>query len=259
MDRRTAESGRRKGGGLTVFVNNRWCNPGHITVKKQICSRDIELLAVRIWPYYLPCDLSHVIMLAVYIPPANTAGAREKLQSTVSQLQTKQPQALILISGDLPCTALCHSVQLHTVMLTGTQGTIKLWTGCMQTSRMESSTTPTTRPLRLQPHPYASSVHTVSAEIASTEKAGKVWTGGAAEGPLQHHGLGRSLQPTRGGHHQCNRLHHRLHKLLCGKHFTIQCIQQQVLGDPRSESPAEGEEEGFHFRRQGGAESGGAI
>ena len=28
---RMAESGKRKGGGLAVFVNDRWCNSGHIT------------------------------------------------------------------------------------------------------------------------------------------------------------------------------------------------------------------------------------
>ena len=50
---RMAESGKRKGGGLTVFVNDSWCNSGHITVKEQVCSKDIELLAVSIRPYYL--------------------------------------------------------------------------------------------------------------------------------------------------------------------------------------------------------------
>ncbi|TWW65035.1 hypothetical protein D4764_22G0006820 [Takifugu flavidus] len=35
---RSRESGKRKGGGLAVFVNDRWCNPGHITIKEQHCS-----------------------------------------------------------------------------------------------------------------------------------------------------------------------------------------------------------------------------
>ncbi|KAI4904392.1 hypothetical protein NFI96_001727 [Prochilodus magdalenae] len=45
-DRDCTESGKRKGGGLAVLVNNRWCSPGHITVKERICCPDIELLAV---------------------------------------------------------------------------------------------------------------------------------------------------------------------------------------------------------------------
>ena len=32
----TDESGKRKGGGLAVSVNDRWCNSGHITVKEQV-------------------------------------------------------------------------------------------------------------------------------------------------------------------------------------------------------------------------------
>lgn len=52
-DRKVAESGKRKGGGLCVFLNNRWCNPGHITVKEQLCSMDIELFAVSVRPYYI--------------------------------------------------------------------------------------------------------------------------------------------------------------------------------------------------------------
>lgn len=51
---RTTESGKRKGGGLAVFVNDRWCNFGHITIKEQLCCKHIELLAVSMRPYYLP-------------------------------------------------------------------------------------------------------------------------------------------------------------------------------------------------------------
>ena len=49
-DRRSEECGKRKGGGIAVFVNERWCNPGHISLKEQCCTRDIELLAVCIQP-----------------------------------------------------------------------------------------------------------------------------------------------------------------------------------------------------------------
>lgn len=37
-------------GGL-LFVNIRWCNSGHITVKEKICNTDIELLVVGLRPY----------------------------------------------------------------------------------------------------------------------------------------------------------------------------------------------------------------
>ncbi|KAI3371035.1 hypothetical protein L3Q82_023514, partial [Scortum barcoo] len=74
---RSKESGKRKGGGLAVFVNDRWCNPGHITVKEQHCCKDIELLAVSMRPYYLPREFTHMPLWCC-----------------------SHPDALLLISGD---------------------------------------------------------------------------------------------------------------------------------------------------------------
>ena len=68
-DRDPTLSGKRKGGGLALFINTRWCNPGHVNVKEVICCRDIELLAVSLRPYYMPPELSHAIVVCVYIPP----------------------------------------------------------------------------------------------------------------------------------------------------------------------------------------------
>ncbi|KAK2811705.1 hypothetical protein Q5P01_000176 [Channa striata] len=100
-DRTAAESGKKKGGGLAEFVNNSWCNPVHITVKRQLCSKDVELVAGSVRPYYLPREFSHVLAVTVYVPPsADAAAACERVHSTVSQLQTQHPQALILFSGD---------------------------------------------------------------------------------------------------------------------------------------------------------------
>ena len=66
---RMAGTGKRKGGGLAVFVNGRWCNSGHITVKEQVCSVDIKLLAVGMMPYYLPIEFTQMIVVTVYTPP----------------------------------------------------------------------------------------------------------------------------------------------------------------------------------------------
>ena len=37
-DRDARTCGKNNGGGLILYVNNRWCNPGHITVKERIFS-----------------------------------------------------------------------------------------------------------------------------------------------------------------------------------------------------------------------------
>lgn len=100
-DRSARESGKKKGGGLVMYVNERWCNVGHISVKEQRCTKDVELLAVGLRPYYLPREYTQVIAVTVYIPPsADAAAACELIHSEVSRLQTSHPQSLILISGD---------------------------------------------------------------------------------------------------------------------------------------------------------------
>lgn len=55
---RTTESGKKRGGGLAVFVNDRWCNSGHLSIKEMLCCKDIELLAVSMRPYYLPREFT---------------------------------------------------------------------------------------------------------------------------------------------------------------------------------------------------------
>lgn len=50
-DRDCTESSKRKGGRLAVFVDNRWCNPGHVTIKDGIF------------------EFSHTIGVVVYISP----------------------------------------------------------------------------------------------------------------------------------------------------------------------------------------------
>ena len=58
-DRDCSTSGKRKGGGLAVYLNDRWCNPGHITVNDCICGPDIELLDADAIPTIYPVN-SHM-------------------------------------------------------------------------------------------------------------------------------------------------------------------------------------------------------
>ncbi len=39
------QSSKNRGGGLAVFVNSKWCNSGHVTVKACICTRTETLLS----------------------------------------------------------------------------------------------------------------------------------------------------------------------------------------------------------------------
>lgn len=57
-DRDTKACGKSKGGGLIIYINNRWCNPGHVSIKVVLCSPNLELLAVSMRPNYLPREFS---------------------------------------------------------------------------------------------------------------------------------------------------------------------------------------------------------
>ncbi|KAK7880206.1 hypothetical protein WMY93_033125 [Mugilogobius chulae] len=94
-DRTSTASGKSKGGGVALYVNTKWCHPGHITVKDQLCSPDIEMLAVSLRPYYMPREFSHAIVFVVYIPPsADAAQATDVISSATARLQTLHPNAL---------------------------------------------------------------------------------------------------------------------------------------------------------------------
>lgn len=58
---RTADSGKKHGGGLAVYVNERWCKPEHCTIKERFCSRDIELLLLACG--HIICHVSFHMLL----------------------------------------------------------------------------------------------------------------------------------------------------------------------------------------------------
>ena len=100
-DRSQQLSGKLRGGGIAVLVNQRWCHPGHVTIKEKICTRDIELLAVSLRPYYLPREFTCVILVAVYIVPGTAPDAAcDVISSVIARLQTQYPNSVITISGD---------------------------------------------------------------------------------------------------------------------------------------------------------------
>ena len=100
-------SGKSKGGGLALFINNRWCNQGHVMVKEIMCNRDIELLPVGLRPYYMPKEFSHAIAVVVYVPlRVHADTACDVIHSIIARMQTQHPDAFFTISGDFNHVAL---------------------------------------------------------------------------------------------------------------------------------------------------------
>uniref|UniRef100_A0A3P9IGT3 Reverse transcriptase domain-containing protein n=1 Tax=Oryzias latipes TaxID=8090 RepID=A0A3P9IGT3_ORYLA len=96
---RTKDSGKSRGGGLCVYVNNNWCTNTK-TVDRH-CSSDLEYVTVRCRPIYLPREFTVVMVTAVYIPPdANANTAIGHLRDSIGRQQSRYPEAVHIIAGD---------------------------------------------------------------------------------------------------------------------------------------------------------------
>lgn len=98
-DRIADDSGKTRGGGLCIYINNAWCINSATT--ESHCSPNVEFLMVKCRPYYLPRELTSIILTAVYIPPdANAKLAMKELYTAISKHQTKHPEAAFIVAGD---------------------------------------------------------------------------------------------------------------------------------------------------------------
>lgn len=96
---RTQDSGKSRGGVLCIYINNNWCT--NATILDQYCSPDLEFLAVKCRPYYLPREFSVVIVLAVYIPPCTNAKlAFSYLLAAINKQQNAYPEGVFIAAGD---------------------------------------------------------------------------------------------------------------------------------------------------------------
>jgi hypothetical protein len=98
---RTAHSGKTRGGGLCIFVNNSWC-----TKSKEVsrfCSPEVEYIVINCRPHYLPREFSAILFVAVYLPPQTDAGTKtalSQLYKEISKQETTHPEAALLVAGD---------------------------------------------------------------------------------------------------------------------------------------------------------------
>jgi len=98
---RTEESLKSKGGGVCIYVNNRWAHANNTTLVNNICTPDIEVLTVNIRPFYLPREFTNVVFNIVYIPPdANKTTATTTLHNIIATQDTRWPDAVHVILGD---------------------------------------------------------------------------------------------------------------------------------------------------------------
>lgn len=106
---RTSDSGKNKGGGVCIYINNDWCTSADII--RSHCSPDIEYMSLKCRPFYTPREFAAIVITAVYIPPrANAKLALEELHEAINSQLNAYPEGAVIVAGDF------NHVDLKTVM-----------------------------------------------------------------------------------------------------------------------------------------------
>lgn len=96
---RAEDSGKSRGGGLCIYVNEDWCT--NSTFIDKHCSPDLELLVVKCRPFYLPREFTGAVITAVYIPPdANANLALGHVLAAIDKQQNNYPEGVFIVAGD---------------------------------------------------------------------------------------------------------------------------------------------------------------
>jgi hypothetical protein len=77
---RDATSGKTRGGGVGLFVNNSWCAMSNIKEVSRYWSPEVEYLMISCRPHYLPRESPSVLFVAIYLPPQTDAGTKTALK-----------------------------------------------------------------------------------------------------------------------------------------------------------------------------------
>ncbi len=96
---RTTDSGKNRGGGLCIYLDNKWVT--NTKVVSSHCSPDLEYVTVKCRPIYLAREHTAVMLTAVYIAPdANASSTIGYLHDTISNQQSMYHEAVHIIAGD---------------------------------------------------------------------------------------------------------------------------------------------------------------
>ncbi len=99
-DRVTESSGKTRGGGLCLYINEGWCTD--MTVLKKMCCPNLEALFINCKPFYSPREFCSFILVSVYIPPdVRVSAALENCWPTkITHTEQRYPDSFIVILGD---------------------------------------------------------------------------------------------------------------------------------------------------------------
>lgn len=89
LDRDAVVTLKSQRGGVCLYVNQQWYKK--FTVRGTVCTEDIELWSVSLWPHYLPCEFPQIFLTVAYIHPKANA---KKCCNNHTKRYTKAPVPL---------------------------------------------------------------------------------------------------------------------------------------------------------------------
>ena len=96
---RTKESGKTRGGGLCIYINNQWCS--NVKIHYTLCLPNLELFTLSVRPFYLPLprEFSNIVLCCVYVPPsADALAADDTIASYMQSMLLCYPHAPVFVN-----------------------------------------------------------------------------------------------------------------------------------------------------------------
>ena len=97
-DRVAGLSGKGRGGGIGLYINESWCT--EVVMLGKSCSPHLEIFPIHRRPVYSPREFSPFILIGVYIPPqACVREALQHLSDQITEVEHKHPDSLLIVLG----------------------------------------------------------------------------------------------------------------------------------------------------------------
>ena len=75
---------KKRGGGVCMYISEKWCPRSNVTMGKHLNTSDVDLLSLFLRSRSLPREFGQVFVTVVYIPPwAYQARAAQQVADTV--------------------------------------------------------------------------------------------------------------------------------------------------------------------------------
>ena len=110
MDRDSTQTGKERGGGVCLYVSEKFCDRANVTVKQRMCTPELELISVTLRPRCLPREFGRIFVTVTYAAVYDSTSAARAGKATSAAVRDLQ-----LISADASCFVVGDSIIVTSV------------------------------------------------------------------------------------------------------------------------------------------------